>query len=94
LVLIAESQAAIRHWMITGATQDRDATVHAVDALQYEGRELAGRLAPSLAARGLPALGAPLEHVLRTQQQARLLVEEQGAAAAREALLRGSALST
>jgi diguanylate cyclase (GGDEF)-like protein len=93
LLLMAESQAALRHWMLSGRIEDRDISVRAGDALRDQGRELVGRLEGPLAARGLPALGAALEHVLRVRDQTHELIERSGNDAGRDAAIRSGGLA-
>jgi diguanylate cyclase (GGDEF)-like protein len=87
LLLAAESQAALRHWMLAGGTAERDAARRAGDALSEAGREIAGRLQGPLGARGLPPLGAALEHLLRVRDQAQAAHERDGAALRDPAML-------
>lgn len=86
LLLLAQSQVTIRQWMISGRTEDRDEVLRTGDALRQRGRELVERLQAPLAARGLPPLGAALEHVIRVRDQAQALIESRGSEAAREAV--------
>jgi diguanylate cyclase (GGDEF)-like protein len=93
LLLVADSQAVIRHWMISGRMEDRDASIRAGDALAIQGRELAARLAGPLAARGLPPVGETLEHVLRVREQAHAMIEAGALDATRQAVVQGGGLS-
>lgn len=94
LLLIAEGQALLRHWMLSGRLEDRDASVRAGEALREQGRELVGRLEVPLTARGLPPLGAALEHVLRVREQAHAAIEQEGNEAGRQLALRSGGLGT
>ena len=93
LLLMAESQATLRHWMLSARMEDRDISVRAGEALRDQGRELVGRLEGPLVARGLPPLGAALEHVLRVREQAHDLIERQGNESGREAAIRSGGLA-
>jgi diguanylate cyclase (GGDEF)-like protein len=93
LLLVAESQAVLRHWLLSGRMEDRDAAVRAGDALRGPGRELAARLVGPLATQGLPPLGAAVEHVLRVRDQAHALIESGGPEATRQAALHGGGLA-
>ncbi|WP_170985304.1 GGDEF domain-containing protein [Roseomonas sp. AR75] len=93
LLLLAESHAATHQWLLSGRAEDRDAAVRSGDALRHTGRELAGRLAAPLDVRGLPSLGATLEHVLRVRDQAHALNETAGQEAARQVAAEGSGLA-
>jgi diguanylate cyclase (GGDEF)-like protein len=93
LLLVAESQAVIRHWMISGRAEDRDASLRAGDALREQGRDLAARLEGPLRARGLPGVGETLEHVLRVREQAHAMIETGALDATRQAVVQGGGLS-
>jgi diguanylate cyclase (GGDEF)-like protein len=82
MLLAVDSQAAIRHWMLSGRPEDRDTSLRVGDALGGQGRELVARLEHPLTARGLPSLGAALEHVLRVRGQVHEQIERAGPDAA------------
>jgi diguanylate cyclase (GGDEF)-like protein len=89
LLLVAEGQAVLRQWMLSARAEDRDASIRAGEALREQGRELAGRLVGPLAARDLPPLGAPLEHLLRVRDQAHAAMEAGSPDPAQAAALQG-----
>lgn len=69
IILVAESEAAKRMWVLSGRAEDRDAMLRAADQLRGTGRDLAGALADPLRARDLAPVGDLLEHVLRLRDQ-------------------------
>lgn len=87
-LLVADGKVTIRQWLISGRQEDRDASVRSADLLRDQGRDIAGRLEGALRARGLPALGALLEHMVRVRDQAHQATERDGVEAAREQVLR------
>lgn len=78
IILVAESEAAKRMWILSGRPEDRDAMLRAADLLRGTGRELAGALAEPLRARDLPVVGELLEHVLRLRDQVQDANERHG----------------
>ncbi|MGG5812512.1 diguanylate cyclase [Falsiroseomonas sp. CW058] len=84
LLLLADSQAAQRSWILSGRQDDRDAARRARDALETTGRELAGGLEEPLLSARLSPLGAALEHLLRVQGQVAATYEDLGLSAATE----------
>jgi diguanylate cyclase (GGDEF)-like protein len=92
LLLVADSQLTIRQWMISGRTEERDASRRAGELLAERGRGKVGRLEAALIAHGLPPLGPAFEHVLRVREQAMQLIETRGAEAALEAARHGGGL--
>ncbi|WP_270936627.1 sensor domain-containing diguanylate cyclase [Falsiroseomonas oryzae] len=87
-LLIADSKVTIRHWMLSGRRADREISARSGEQLRDVGRELSGRLEEALRIRGLPSIGAMLEHVLRVRDQAHETIEQYGIEAARELSLR------
>jgi diguanylate cyclase (GGDEF)-like protein len=75
-LLLAEAQVSIRQWLLDARTADRDASLRSTDQLREPGRRIAAQLEDALRARGLPALGALLEHELRVREQVHGLVEQ------------------
>lgn len=94
MLLVAESQTAIRHWLLSGTAEDGDATLRADKALREEGAALWARLAPVLEARGIAPSAEALDQLVQTQARAREAAAQEGAEAARAALLAGGANST
>jgi len=93
-LVMTESHALNRQWVLTGLREDRDAALRAFDALRSQGRELAGWLEQPLAQRGLPGVGSGLEHILRVREQILDLAERQGMAAASAAAIGGTGITT
>ncbi|WP_372622345.1 diguanylate cyclase [Falsiroseomonas sp.] len=93
LLLLADAQSAMRHWLLSGRLEDRDGAIRSGAALRDQGREVVRRLEPPLAARGLAPLGAPLEHVLRIHEHAQDLFESSADNSAPQAVLRSEAES-
>jgi diguanylate cyclase (GGDEF)-like protein len=93
-LMVTESKALTRQWLITGESADRDASLRIADVLRQQGRDLAGRLESALIARGLPQIGASIEHVLRMRDHMQVVIERDGLEAARQAELSGSGSAT
>lgn len=94
LLLMAESQVAIRQWLLSGRVEDRDASLRAGDALREQGRALAARLEVPLLQRGLPPFTEALEHMLRLRDQAHATMDQAGVEAARTSAVRGGSRET
>ena len=77
-IMVAESEAAKRFWILSGRPEDRDDMLRAADLLRSRGRELAGALADPLRERDLSGVGDLLEHVLRLRDQVQDANEREG----------------